>query len=56
VRAFEAVYRPELVSGPVVFTDYVLIATTEGSRNWPSRPLRARSHASPAAAFGRAGG
>lgn len=27
VRQFEAVYRPELVDGPVVFTDYVLIAT-----------------------------
>ena len=27
VRAFEAVYRPELVGGPVVFTDYVQVAT-----------------------------
>jgi len=27
VRAFEAVYRPELVGGPVVFTDYLQIAT-----------------------------
>ena len=27
VRRFEAVYRPELVDGPVVFTDYLLIAT-----------------------------
>jgi len=27
VRHFEAVYGPELVHGPVVFTDYVLIAT-----------------------------
>jgi len=27
VRRFEAVYGPELVDGPVVFTDYVLIAT-----------------------------
>jgi quinol monooxygenase YgiN len=27
VRAFEAVYVPELVDGPVVFTDYVQIAT-----------------------------
>jgi quinol monooxygenase YgiN len=27
VRRFEAVYQPELVAGPVVFTDYVLIAT-----------------------------
>jgi quinol monooxygenase YgiN len=26
VRAFEAVYGPELVAGPVVFTDYVQIA------------------------------
>ena len=26
VRQFEAVYRPELADGPVVFTDYVLIA------------------------------
>ena len=30
VRQFEAVYRPELVGGPVVFTDYVLIATNRG--------------------------
>jgi quinol monooxygenase YgiN len=27
VRRFEAVYGPELVDGPVVFTDYLLIAT-----------------------------
>jgi quinol monooxygenase YgiN len=27
VRQFEAVYVPELVGGPVVFTDYLLIAT-----------------------------
>jgi quinol monooxygenase YgiN len=27
VRAFEAVYQPELASGPVIFTDYVQIAT-----------------------------
>ncbi len=27
VKAFEAVYRPELVGGPVVFTDYVQVAT-----------------------------
>jgi len=27
VRAFEAVYGPELVEGPVVFTDYVLVAS-----------------------------
>jgi quinol monooxygenase YgiN len=26
VRRFEAVYGPELVNGPVIFTDYVLIA------------------------------
>ena len=26
VRRFEAVYRPELVDGPVVFTDYRLVA------------------------------
>ena len=26
VRAFEAVYRPHLVGGPVVFTDYELVA------------------------------
>jgi quinol monooxygenase YgiN len=30
VRTFEAVYRPELVAGPVVFTDYVQIATNVG--------------------------
>jgi quinol monooxygenase YgiN len=29
VRAFEAVYVPELVDGPVVFTDYVQIATNK---------------------------
>lgn len=27
VRQFEAVYRPELVDGPVVFTDYDQVAT-----------------------------
>ena len=27
VRAFEAVYQPELAAGPVVFTDYVLVAS-----------------------------
>jgi quinol monooxygenase YgiN len=27
VRQFEAVYGPELVGGPVVFTDYLQIAT-----------------------------
>ena len=30
VRRFEAVYRPELVSGSVVFTDYRQIATNRG--------------------------
>ena len=30
VRKFEAVYGPELVAGPVVFTDYVLIASNTG--------------------------
>jgi quinol monooxygenase YgiN len=29
VRAFEAVYRPELVAGPVVFTDYDLVASNQ---------------------------
>ena len=27
VRAFEAVYVPELVGGPVIFTDYLQVAT-----------------------------
>ena len=27
VKEFEAVYRPELVGGPVVFTDYLQVAT-----------------------------
>jgi quinol monooxygenase YgiN len=31
VRQFEAVYGPELVNAPVVFTDYVLIATNRGT-------------------------
>ena len=31
VRAFEAVYRPELAAGPVVFTDYVQVATNTAS-------------------------
>ena len=31
VRQFEAVYGPELVDGPVMFTDYVLIATNRQS-------------------------
>jgi quinol monooxygenase YgiN len=30
VRKFEAVYQPELVGGPVVFTDYVVVATNQG--------------------------
>ncbi len=30
VRQFEAAYGPELVGGPVVFTDYLLIATNRG--------------------------
>lgn len=29
VRQFEAVYGPELVGGPVVFTDYVVVATNQ---------------------------
>ncbi|MEZ0064602.1 quinol monooxygenase YgiN [Streptacidiphilus sp. MAP12-20] len=29
VRAFEAVYRPVLAAGPVVFTDYRLIAANQ---------------------------
>lgn len=29
VRQFEEVYQPELAGGPVVFTDYVLIATNQ---------------------------
>jgi quinol monooxygenase YgiN len=28
VRAFEAVYTPELTAGPVVFTDYQLVAAS----------------------------
>lgn len=30
VRAFEAVYQPELMSGPVIFTDYALVAANAG--------------------------
>jgi quinol monooxygenase YgiN len=30
VRRFEDVYKPQLVGGPVVFTDYVLIASNGG--------------------------
>jgi quinol monooxygenase YgiN len=29
VRQFESVYQPELVGGPVVFTDYVVVATNQ---------------------------
>ncbi len=29
VHEFEAVYGPELAAGPVVFTDYLLVAGTE---------------------------
>lgn len=29
VRAFEAVYRPELVGGPVVFTNYEQLASNQ---------------------------
>jgi quinol monooxygenase YgiN len=32
VRRFEAIYGPELAGGPVVFTDYVQIATNQGAR------------------------
>ncbi len=31
VRKFEDVYQPELASGPVVFTGYLLIATNRAS-------------------------
>ena len=30
VRRFEAAYRPELVGGDVVFTDYQVVATNQG--------------------------
>jgi quinol monooxygenase YgiN len=30
VRQFEAVYQPELVGGPVVFTDYMQVASNAG--------------------------
>ena len=33
VRQFEAVYGPELVGGPVVFTDYELIAANQAGRD-----------------------
>ena len=29
VHTFESVYSPELVAGPVVFTDYVQVATNQ---------------------------
>ena len=29
VKAFEAVYSPELVGGPVTFTDYIQLATND---------------------------
>jgi quinol monooxygenase YgiN len=29
VRKFEAVYRPELAAGPVVFTDYLKVASNQ---------------------------
>jgi len=31
VRQFEAVYKPELVGGSVVFTDYRMVATNGGT-------------------------
>jgi quinol monooxygenase YgiN len=31
VKQFEAVYQPELVGGPVVFSDYRLVATNGGT-------------------------
>ena len=32
VRRFEEVYRPELVGGPVVFTDYRLVAANDAKQ------------------------
>jgi len=32
VKRFEAAYRPELAAGPVVFTDYNLVATNQSSK------------------------
>jgi quinol monooxygenase YgiN len=29
VKRFESIYSPELVGGPVVFTDYLLVATNQ---------------------------
>ena len=37
VRKFEEVYSPELVGGPVVFTDYVEVASNRGGRAWQMR-------------------
>jgi quinol monooxygenase YgiN len=31
VKQFESIYQPELVGGPVVFTDYQLVATNGGT-------------------------
>jgi quinol monooxygenase YgiN len=31
VKQFESVYQPELVGGPVLFTDYQLVATNGGT-------------------------
>ena len=31
VKTFESVYQPELVGGPVVFTDFRLVATNGGT-------------------------
>ena len=31
VRQFESVYQPELSAGPVVFTDYQMVATNGGT-------------------------
>jgi len=33
VRAFEAVYGPELVNGPVMFTNYVLVASNTAAHD-----------------------
>jgi quinol monooxygenase YgiN len=37
VRQFESAYSPELVGGPVVFTDYVLVATNQEARTPATR-------------------
>lgn len=31
VKRFESIYQPDLVAGPVVFTDYQLVATNGGT-------------------------